>query len=200
MPSPIKPARHTRRASPQQPSPVFLEVGVLPEGLLSNKNAHLVSTSSRASDPKKYLSHQGFGDRKRGSNSYAGLTASAQRLADQPVSPHLQIYRLQFSSFLSISNRIVQLSLLMWAYIASLWVLLFPDSFSRIHQTILGRLFCSIGLFSFGYLLLGMARHKLLDWGIGSTKRSLRWVALVMLFLSVCLGVGVIWRNHAGYF
>ena len=102
-------------------------------------------------------------------------------LAPRPLSPHLQIYRLQLTSFLSVTHRLSEVVLfvgaLFWAlalmfdYIPPYWLFFFP-----------GKLLLWMGVMVLTYHFLGLVRHLILDLGYGFDLRviyGVGWISLL---------------------
>jgi succinate dehydrogenase / fumarate reductase cytochrome b subunit len=116
-------------------------------------------------------------------------------IANRPLSPHLQVYKPQITSLLSISHRVTGIALsagtlyLVWQLLAAASG---PDAyelFQRFAGSWLGILVLlgwSVSLF---YHLLNGIRHLVWDAGYGftieATYRSGRWVIIGTAVLSV---------------
>jgi len=92
---------------------------------------------------------------------------------NNPLSPHLQIYKWQISSLLSIAHRIVgvvNILLITLICSCSLFLLLGEESFTIINiffKSFLGK-FLAIGLcWTFSFHILNELRHLLWDAGYG---------------------------------
>ena len=92
---------------------------------------------------------------------------------NNPLSPHLQIYKWQISSLLSIAHRIVgvvNILLITLICLCSLFLLLGEESFTIINiffKSFLGK-FLVIGLcWTFSFHILNELRHLLWDAGYG---------------------------------
>ena len=92
---------------------------------------------------------------------------------NNPLSPHLQIYKWQISSLLSIAHRIVgvvNILLITLICLCSLFLLLGEESFTIINiffKSFLGK-FLAIGLcWTFSFHILNELRHLLWDAGYG---------------------------------
>ncbi len=91
----------------------------------------------------------------------------------RPLSPHLQIYRPQLTSVLSIFHRATGLLLVPGTLLLSLWVILLAlgeGSFSCISlfvEHLIGRLLLLAWLFSLYYHLCNGIRHLAWDLGYG---------------------------------
>lgn len=117
----------------------------------------------------------------------------------RPLSPHLQIYRWQLTSVLSITHRAtgVFLSLGILVYLAWLIALLNSesyDTFQMFFQTIPGRLLMLGWVFSFFYHLANGIRHLFWDAGYGFELRTTYisgWVVVGVAFaLTLAFALG----------
>lgn len=101
---------------------------------------------------------------------------------DRPLSPHLQIYKPQLTSMLSILHRITGVGLALGALVVAAWLLAAlagAGPFAAVQQfraSLIGQAMLFGWLFSFIYHFLNGIRHLKWDAGfgldIGSTYRS----------------------------
>ena len=90
---------------------------------------------------------------------------------NRPLSPHLQVYRPQLTSVMSISHRITGILLSLGMIVVVLWVLALaagPESFDRINAVLatpVGLGVMVVWTFSLFYHLLNGVRHLLWDAG-----------------------------------
>ena len=106
---------------------------------------------------------------------------------ERPLSPHMQVYRPQITSVLSILHRItgvaltVGLLLLTWWLVAGLYG---PEAFANV-QAFLGSWFGHLMLWGFTFAIyyhLGNGiRHLLWDFGWGFELERVRLSGLIML-------------------
>ena len=107
---------------------------------------------------------------------------------NRPVSPHLQIYKPQITSILSISHRFTGIILYLSTFLISFW--LFCSAFINDLKIVLDNfLFSSVGkifLFfitlSFIYHFLNGLRHLIWDLGYGFNIKN---VLIIILTLSI---------------
>lgn len=100
----------------------------------------------------------------------------------RPLSPHLQIYKLQMTSFLSLSNRASELFLL---FVSFLWAGLILSDFVwlstlSVNIKLLGLWVIGVGVL---YHLLSVIRHLWMSVGFGfhlSTVYAAGWTLLCM--------------------
>jgi succinate dehydrogenase / fumarate reductase cytochrome b subunit len=97
----------------------------------------------------------------------------ANRPVHRPLSPHLQIYRPQLTSMLSILHRATGIALAVGALYLAVWVMCAAGkadtyaSFQSFNTSILGRLLLGGWLFSAYYHLCNGIRHLFWDAGYG---------------------------------
>lgn len=119
--------------------------------------------------------------------------AQKPRSRARPLSPHLQIYRPQITSVLSIMHRFTGLGLVVGALILAYWVCAAaygPETFHTA-QTVLGSWFgllVLLGLtFSLFYHLANGVRHLAWDAGWGFDLPVLRKTGLAVVGFSVIM-------------
>jgi succinate dehydrogenase / fumarate reductase, cytochrome b subunit len=97
----------------------------------------------------------------------------ANRPVQRPLSPHLQIYRWQLTSVLSILHRATGIALAVGALYLALWMMFAASSpatytaFQSFNTSILGRIVLGGWLFSAFYHLCNGIRHLFWDAGYG---------------------------------
>ncbi len=109
--------------------------------------------------------------------------------ADRPLSPHLQVYRPQITSVLSITHRLSGVALSAATLLFTYWVgaaAYGPDAFARA-QSLMGSWFGLLVLFGFTFaLFFHMAngvRHLMWDIGKGFELKTLRrtgWAVVIV--------------------
>ena len=114
---------------------------------------------------------------------------------NNPLSPHLQIYKWQISSLLSITHRIVGVVNILAITIIcflSLSLLLGAESYEIIHnffKSFLGK-FVIIGLcWTFSFHILNELRHLLWDLGYGFDLKVARITGVIALIGSFILTI-----------
>ena len=91
----------------------------------------------------------------------------------RPLSPHIQIYKPQLTSVLSITHRATGVFLCLGAVVFVWWVTALaigPEAFATVRTALgswLGRLFLFAWTFSFFFHLCNGIRHLLWDAGLG---------------------------------
>ena len=98
--------------------------------------------------------------------------------SSRPLSPHLQIYRPQLTSVLSITHRATGLLLCAGAIVFAWWVVALaagPEAFAAVRSALgswLGILFLAAWTFSFFFHLCNGIRHLFWDAGFGFEIRT----------------------------
>lgn len=122
--------------------------------------------------------------------------------SDRPLSPHLQVYRLQWTMVLSILHRITGVALGVGTLLLAWWLVAAasgPDAFAiaqSVMRSIVGR-FVLLGFtFSLFYHLANGIRHLFWDVGVGFDLRAARASGWFVLTLAVILTLAS-W--YAGY-
>jgi len=106
---------------------------------------------------------------------------------NNPLSPHIQIYRWHISSLVSISHRITGIINIVFITIICFWIaslLLGENSyeFTKIFlNSILGK-FIILGLtWSFSFQILSEIRHLIMDLGYGFELRATKITGLIVI-------------------
>ena len=112
-----------------------------------------------------------------------------------PLSPHIQVYRWQISSLVSISHRITGIINIIAISLICLWISLifFSESkyeiISLLLNTLVGK-FIIIGItWSFSFQILSEIRHLFMDFGYGFELRTTKLSGLIVIFGSVILTI-----------
>ena len=112
-----------------------------------------------------------------------------------PLSPHIQVYRWQISSLVSISHRITGIINIIAISLICLWISLFFFSESN-YETINLLLDSMIGKFiilgitwSFSFQILSEIRHLFMDLGYGFELRTTKISGIIVIFGSVILTI-----------
>jgi succinate dehydrogenase / fumarate reductase cytochrome b subunit len=121
---------------------------------------------------------------------------------ERPLSPHIQIYRPQITSGLSIFHRITGVALTLGTLFLTWWLVAAaygPDAFATaqaLFGSVIGQLLLWGFTFAVFYHLANGIRHLLWDFGWGFELEQLRFSGMVMLaFAAVATLVTLI----AGY-
>ena len=112
-----------------------------------------------------------------------------------PLSPHIQVYRWQISSLVSISHRITGIINIISISLICLWISLIFFNESN-HETINLLLNSIIGKFiilgitwSFSFQILSEIRHLFMDLGYGFELRTTKISDIIVIFGSVILTI-----------
>ncbi len=117
---------------------------------------------------------------------------------NRPLSPHLQVYRPQLTSVMSISHRITGILLSLGMIAVVLWVLALaagPESFERVNSALatpVGLVVMVVWTFSLFYHLLNGIRHLLWDAGWLLDLRGAYASGWIVLVATVIL-TAVVW-------
>ena len=114
---------------------------------------------------------------------------------NNPLSPHLQIYKWQISSLLSITHRIVGviniLAIIIICFL-SLSLLLGVESYEIIHsffKSFLGKFIVVSICWTFSFHILNELRHLLWDLGYGFDLKVAKITGIVTLLRSFALTI-----------
>ena len=112
-----------------------------------------------------------------------------------PISPHIQVYRWQISSLVSISHRITGIINIIAITLICLWFSLIFLGESK-YETINLLLNSPVGKFiilgvtwSFSFQILSEIRHLIMDLGYGFELRTTKISGLIVIFGSVILTI-----------
>ena len=111
----------------------------------------------------------------------------------RPLSPHLQIYKPQITSILSISHRMsgVFQSVGLLVIILLLLCLFMGDNihqyFMLFANSFIGRAFLFFYVLSLSYHLLNGIRHIIWDFGYGFEIRNVHYSGIIIIFFTVML-------------
>lgn len=121
-----------------------------------------------------------------------------------PISPHLQIYKPQITSLLSITHRITGFSLNLALILLSLWIISFGlgsdvyANFVTIFETIFVKIIVYFIVLGISYHALNGIRHILWDFGLMISNKAALVSGLVIIFTSVILSFLI--SNFIGLF
>ncbi|MSO85540.1 MAG: succinate dehydrogenase, cytochrome b556 subunit [Rhodospirillales bacterium] len=111
----------------------------------------------------------------------------------RPLSPHLQIYRPQITSTLSILHRITGVGLVLGAVLLAYWLAAAaygPEAFARTNAFLVsgfGRLVLFGLTFAFFYHLANGIRHLAWDIGLGFKMKTLNVTGIVVVAAAIAL-------------
>lgn len=117
---------------------------------------------------------------------------------NRPLSPHLQVYRPQLTSVLSISHRFTGILLSLGMIVVVLWLLALaagPEAFDRLIAALsspIGLIALAVWTFSLFYHLLNGVRHLLWDAGWLLDLRGAYASGWIVVIASVVLTV-LVW-------
>jgi succinate dehydrogenase / fumarate reductase cytochrome b subunit len=127
-------------------------------------------------------------------------------LRDRPLSPHLEVYRWQIGSALSILHRLTGIALALGIAALAYWLTALaggePDYVAamRVFSSPAGWIFLSGWSFAFLYHLLSGVRHLFCDVGFGferAQRNASGWLAVLgAVVLTACVGLLVWHRAH----
>ena len=110
-----------------------------------------------------------------------------------PLSPHLQVYKWQLSSLLSITHRMTSIINLMGMMFFALWIFMLflgediYNYFQIFSATVIGK-FIYVGItWSFSYHLLNGIRHLFWDMGYGYEIKTANLSGILVLLSSFIL-------------
>ena len=113
--------------------------------------------------------------------------------SQSPLSPHLQVYKWQLSSLLSITHRMTSIINLMGMMFFALWIFMlfwvriFIIIFKFFSATVIGK-FIFVGItWSFSYHLLNGIRHLFWDMGYGYEIKTANLSGIFVLLSSFIL-------------
>ena len=112
-----------------------------------------------------------------------------------PLSPHIQVYRWQISSLVSISHRITGIINIIAISLICLWISLIffgeskYETINLLLNTMVGK-FIILGItWSFSFQILSEIRHLFMDLGYGFELRTTKLSGLIVIFGSVILTI-----------
>ena len=110
-----------------------------------------------------------------------------------PTSPHLQIYKPQITSLLSITHRITGFGLNLALILLSLWIISFSlgndfyNNFVSIFETIFIKVILYFIVLGISYHALNGIRHILWDFGFLISNKAASISGLIIIFSSIVL-------------
>ena len=113
----------------------------------------------------------------------------------QPLSPHIQIYRWQISSLVSISHRITGIINIVVITLICLWaslLLLGESKYETINlllNSLLGKFIILSITWSFSFQILSEIRHLIMDLGYGFELKTTKITGLIVIFGSIILTI-----------
>ena len=114
---------------------------------------------------------------------------------NNPLSPHLQIYKWQISSLLSITHRIVGVINIVAITLICIWtlyLLLGEDSYEVIKmflRSLFGKFIVILLCWTFSFHILNEIRHLMWDMGYGFDLKVAKITGVFTLFGSIILTI-----------
>ena len=118
-------------------------------------------------------------------------------MENNPLSPHIQIYRWHISSLVSISHRITGIINILAITLICIFFILFSFSegsheFIKLFlQSIIGKFFILGITWSFSFQILSEIRHLIMDFGYGFELKTTKITGLIVIFGSFVLTVSI---------
>ena len=122
-----------------------------------------------------------------------------------PISPHLQIYRWQISSLLSITHRISGVINLIALILIFFWLLILSlgennyETFLLLINSFLGKFFLIGFTWSMSFHLLSGLRHLAWDLGYGYEIKTANISGMIVIIFSLILTT-MFWLFARGFF
>ena len=114
---------------------------------------------------------------------------------NNPLSPHIQIYRWHISSLVSISHRITGIVNISAITVICFWILSLLlgetsyDLTKLFLQSIFGKFIIIFLTWSFSFQTLSEIRHLIMDLGYGFELNTTKVTGLIVIFGSFCLTI-----------
>ncbi len=118
-------------------------------------------------------------------------------MENNPLSPHIQIYRWHVSSLVSISHRITGIINILAITLICIFFIFFSFSegsheFIKLFlQSIIGKFFILGLTWSFSFQILSEIRHLIMDFGYGFELKTTKITGLIVIFGSFVLTVSI---------
>ena len=118
-------------------------------------------------------------------------------MENNPLSPHIQIYRWHVSSLVSISHRITGIINILAITLICIFFIFFSFSegsheFIKLFlQSIIGKFFILGITWSFSFQILSEIRHLIMDFGYGFELKTTKITGLIVIFGSLILTVSI---------
>ncbi len=118
-------------------------------------------------------------------------------MENNPLSPHIQIYRWHVSSLVSISHRITGIINILAITLICIFFIFFSFSegsheyIKLFLQSIIGKFFILGITWSFSFQILSEIRHLIMDFGYGFELKTTKITGLVVIFGSFVLTISI---------
>tara|TARA_Y100000590_G_scaffold30966_1_gene34364 strand:+ start:220 stop:606 length:387 start_codon:yes stop_codon:yes gene_type:complete len=126
------------------------------------------------------------------------------KVNQNPLSPHLQIYRWKISSLLSITHRISGVINLLALILIFFWLIFLSsgennyESFLLIFNSFFGKFILISFSWSMSFHILSGIRHLFWDFGYGFEIKTANISGVIVIFLSLVLTI-VFWLFARGF-
>ena len=116
---------------------------------------------------------------------------------NNPLSPHIQVYRWHISSLVSITHRITGIINIVMVTIICFWIaslLLGEENYELIQvflKSIFGKFIILSLTWSFSFQILSEIRHLIMDLGYGFESRATNISGLLVIFGSFILTISI---------
>ena len=118
-------------------------------------------------------------------------------MENNPLSPHIQIYRWHISSLVSISHRITGIINILAVTLICIFFIFFSFSegsheyIKLFLQSTIGKFFILGITWSFSFQILSEIRHLIMDFGYGFELKTTKITGLIVIFGSFILTVSI---------
>ena len=118
-------------------------------------------------------------------------------MENNPLSPHIQIYRWHTSSLVSISHRITGIINILAITLICIFFIFFSFSegsheyIKLFLQSIIGKFFILGITWSFSFQILSEIRHLIMDFGYGFELKTTKITGLIVIFGSFVLTISI---------
>ena len=118
-------------------------------------------------------------------------------MENNPLSPHIQIYRWHVSSLVSISHRITGIINILAITLICIFFIFFSFSegsheyIKLFLQSIIGKFFILGITWSFSFQILSEIRHLIMDFGYGFELKTTKITGLIVILGSFVLTVSI---------
>ena len=118
-------------------------------------------------------------------------------MENNPLSPHIQIYRWHISSLVSISHRITGIINILAITLICIFFIFFSFSegsheyIKLFLQSIIGKFFILGITWSFSFQILSEIRHLIMDFGYGFELKTTKITGLIVIFGSFVLTISI---------
>ena len=118
-------------------------------------------------------------------------------MENNPLSPHIQIYRWHVSSLVSISHRITGIINILAITLICIFFIFFSFSegsheyIKLFLQSIIGKFFIMGITWSFSFQILSEIRHLIMDFGYGFELKTTKITGLIVIFGSFVLTISI---------